>query len=284
MDPWLQAFEDLPTWTLFGLVLVLTMCEWLAPRKAESPLLATRWTSNVGLVVLNSYLLRWLAPVAGIAWAAVCQSRGWGLLHWWDTPALLAIVIGVLAIDLVHYLRHLLLHRNAWLWRIHVTHHSDLDFDFTTGLRFHPFDALMSTGALLATVTLLGVAPLAVLLAEVLETASVLFEHANIRIPRRLDKVLRLVFVTPDMHRIHHSRAEGDTGSNLSTTFSFWDRMFGTYREVSSSGRSDLVIGLDEFDDPRHVRLPWMLVQPFMTDEMPGAPRQRRRPQMPVID
>ena len=276
MDSWTHTLAQLPSSTVFGLMVVLAILEWIAPRRTASPELPTRWMSNVALMFVTSLLLRWLAPVTGIAWAVICQNRGWGLLYWWHTPDLVAIVIGILTIDLAHYLRHLVLHRNDWLWRIHVTHHSDLDFDFTTGLRFHPFDALMSTGVLIATVTALGVPPIAVLLAEVIETASVLFEHANIRIPPRVDRVLRLVFVTPDMHRIHHSRAAGDTGSNLATTFSFWDRIFGTYRAESSSGRDDLVIGLAEFDDPKHLEVHWMLAQPFMTGEIPDRGDQRR--------
>ena len=269
MDGWMQTLQQLSMWSFFGIVTVLVLVEWAAPRRVASPTLTTRWTGNVALLFLNSFLLRWLTPVAGVAWAAICQSRGWGILSWWQAPEWVAVVVTVASIDLAHYLRHLLLHRNAWLWRVHVTHHSDLDFDFTTGLRFHPIDAILSTVVLLATVTLVGAPPLAVLLAELLERASVLVEHANVRVPPRIDRLLRLLFVTPDMHRIHHSRALGDTGSNLATTFSCWDRVFGTYRATSSSGATDLVIGLAEFDDPKHLRLHWMLAQPFMTEDTP---------------
>ncbi len=269
MDGWLQIFQWLSMWSFFAIVIVLVIVEWAAPRRIASSTLTTRWTGNVALLFLNSYMLRWLTPVAGVAWAAVCQSRGWGMLSWWDAPEWVAVVVAVASIDLAHYLRHWLLHRNAWLWRVHVTHHSDLDFDFTTGLRFHPIDAIFSTVVLLATVTLVGAPPLAVLLAELIERASVLIEHANVRVPPRIDGLLRLLFVTPDMHRIHHSRAVGDTGSNLATTFSCWDRLFGTYRATSSSGATDLVMGLEEFDDPKHLRLHWMLAQPFLTDERP---------------
>jgi sterol desaturase/sphingolipid hydroxylase (fatty acid hydroxylase superfamily) len=267
-----EAGGAISAWSLFGLMFVLVVLEWLAPRRrSTSSALATRWSSNVALFFVNSYVLRALIPVAGATWAVVCQRRGWGILAWWPLPAWAAIAVGVAALDLAHYLRHLLLHRNAWLWRIHVTHHSDLDFDFTTGLRFHPIDAALSAVVLIGTVALIGAPPAAVVLAELLATASVLFEHCNVRLPRRVDGLLRLLIVTPDMHRIHHSRAAGDTGSNLSTTFSLWDRLFGTYRARSSSSvaTEDLEIGLPEFDHPKHLRLHWMLTQPFLRTHRP---------------
>ena len=204
-----QAGGAISAWSLFGLMLLLVVLEWIAPRRVASSALGTRWTSNVALFFVNSYVLRALIPVAAVAWAVICQRRGWGILSWWPVPAWLAIAVGVAALDLVHYLRHLLLHRNEWLWRIHVTHHSDLDFDFTTGLRFHPLDATMSAVVLIGTIAACRRRRAAVLLAELLATSSVLFEHSNVRLPRPVDRVLRFVIVTPDMHRIHHSRAEG---------------------------------------------------------------------------
>src|SRR5262245_43930879 len=266
MKTWFETIRQLPIWSVFGLMLLLVLAEWVAPRRKPSSSLATRWTSNVALLFINSYLVRLVIPVAGAAWAAVCQSHGWGLLAWVQAPAWVGMVGGVLILDLGHYLRHLFLHRNKFFWRIHITHHSDLDFDFTTGLRFHPLDAALSMVVILATVTIMGVPPAAVLIAEFLATASVLIEHSNVRIPRPIDRVLRLVVVTPDMHRLHHARGEGDTGSNLATTFSIWDRFFGTYRAASTAGPGDLLIGLPEFDDPKHLQLHWMLAQPFLGD------------------
>ena len=196
---------------------------------------------------------------------AAGQGRhGWGALNLLHVNIWLAVPISVLAIDLAHYLRHLWLHQNAWLWRIHITHHSDLDYDFTTGLRFHPLDALFSLLVVMAVVALLGAPALAVVVAGLLSTTNVLIEHSNMRMPQRLDRVLRCLVVTPDMHRVHHSRAEGDTSHNLATVFSFWDRLFGTYREYPASATAGLVIGLAEFDDRKHLRLDWMLAQPFL--------------------
>jgi sterol desaturase/sphingolipid hydroxylase (fatty acid hydroxylase superfamily) len=264
MSSWHDTFQTIATWNFFGVIILLTLAEWVCPRRAGSSLGLVRLTSNVAIAFLNAYLLRWAVPLAAVAWAAVVEERGWGILNLLHAPVWLAVPVSVLAIDLVHYLRHLWLHRNRWLWRIHRTHHSDLDYDFTTGLRFHPLDAVFSLLVVMGVVAVLGAPTLAVVVAELLSTTSVLVEHSNMRLPQALDRVLRLVVVTPDMHRVHHSRAEGDTGHNLATVFSCWDRLFGTYREYPTSVTADLVIGLAEFDDQKHVRLDWMLAQPFL--------------------
>jgi hypothetical protein len=165
-----------------------------------------------------------------------------------------------------------------WLWRIHRTHHSDLDYDFTTGLRFHPFEALMTLLIVMAAIALIGAPPVAVVIAELLTTTIGLTEHSNVRLPPALDRALRLIVVTPDLHRVHHSRDAGDTNHSLATVFTFWDRLFGTYREYPSNATADLAVGLAEFDDRKHLRLDWMLAQPFLTEriERPDAPAAAR--------
>jgi len=264
MSTWHETLQTFATWNFFGVVILLTLAEWMFPRKAGSSRGLMRPTSNVAIGFLNTYVLHATIPVAAVGWAVVVENHGWGALNLLDVNIWLTVPISVLAIDLVHYLRHLWLHRNAWLWRIHITHHSDLDYDFTTGLRFHPLDALFSLLVVMTVVALLGAPAVAVVIAELLSTTSVLVEHSNMRIPQRLDRVLRRLVVTPDMHRVHHSRAEGDTAHNLATVFSFWDRLFGTYREYAASVTAGLVIGLAEFDDRKHLRLDWMLAQPFL--------------------
>jgi sterol desaturase/sphingolipid hydroxylase (fatty acid hydroxylase superfamily) len=270
MSNWHETLQTFVVWNFFGVIILLTLAEWIFPRKAGSSQGLVRLTSNVAIGFVNTYVLHAAIPVAAVGWAMLVESRGWGALNVLHVSIWFAVPISVLAIDLAHYLRHLWLHRNAWLWRIHITHHSDLDYDFTTGLRFHPLDALFSLLAGMGVVALLGAPVLAVILAELLATTNVLIEHSNVRLPQRLDRVLRRLVVTPDMHRVHHSRAEGDTNHNLATVFSFWDRLFGTYREYPASATADLVIGLPEFDDRKHLRLDWMLAQPFLRAHEPA--------------
>jgi sterol desaturase/sphingolipid hydroxylase (fatty acid hydroxylase superfamily) len=276
MNSWQDTLQTLATWNFFVVIILLTLAEWVFPRKAGSSSGLVRLTSNVAIGFLNSYVLRWAAPIAAVAWAAVVDTNGWGAMNLVPVSLWLAVPVSVVSIDLVHYFRHLWLHRNPWLWRIHRTHHSDLDYDFTTGLRFHPLDAVFSLLAVMVAIAFLGVPAIAVIIAELLSTTTVLVEHSNMRLPPRVDRLLRLVVVTPDMHRVHHSRADGDTGHNLATIFSFWDRLFGTYREYPAAATADLVIGLPEFADQKHLRIDWMLAQPFLAVRDQAPERESR--------
>src|SRR5262249_16638902 len=180
-------------------------------------------------------------------------------------------VTTILALDLLLYLRHYLLHRVPILWRLHRTHHSDREYDFTTGIRFHPLEELFTTTLELGVILALGSPPAAVFLSRLLSMTLRLVEHANLRIPSWLDWIVRTVLVTPDMHRIHHSQAPGDNRSNLSTVFSWWDRVFGTYREHPAAGEAAIEFGLREFPEGKHSTLPWMLVQPFLAEPADAA-------------
>ena len=264
MSSWQETLQAIGTWDFFVVFILLTLAEWLFPLRAGSSKGLVRLTSNVAIAFLNSYVQRWAVPLAAVAWATVVEQHGWGILSLLHVSVWLAVPATVLAIDLAQYLRHLWLHRNPWLWRIHRTHHSDLEYDFTTGLRFHPLEALLSLLVEMTVIVVLGAPAVAVVIAEALFTMSVLAEHSNLRLPRTLDRALRLVVVTPDVHQVHHSRAAGDMGHNFATLFSFWDRLFGTYREYPNT--SELVFGLAEFDDQKHLRLDWMLAQPFLPE------------------
>lgn len=246
------------------LVMSLVLAEWVLPARRASVSLPVRWSNNVALAFLNGYLVRWVLPFAGMGWALLCQERGWGAFNRWPAPAWVELPILLLAFDLTHYLQHWSLHANRWLWHVHKAHHSDRDYDFTTGLRFHPFEALITAFVLLVVTTLLGASPLAVLVSQFVGMISTFVEHANLRVTPALDHLVRRVFVTPDMHGIHHSQAPGDNLANLATTFSFWDRLFGTYRAEPSAGYDHIVFGLAEFTDPKHLWLHWILAQPFL--------------------
>ena len=207
--------------------------------------------------------MRIIFPTTAVGVALVAESKGWGLFHVMALPAWAAVVLGVILLDLAIYLQHVLVHAVPALWRLHRMHHADLEFDVTTGARFHPFEILLSMVLKLMVITALGVPAVAVLVFEVLLNATAMFNHSNVRIPTRFDRVLRLIVVTPDMHRIHHSVVPKETNSNFGFNLPWWDRLFGTYRAEPSAGQMGMTIGLDQFRDPAEQRLDRMLTQPF---------------------
>jgi sterol desaturase/sphingolipid hydroxylase (fatty acid hydroxylase superfamily) len=248
----------------FGLIFVLASLEWASPRRRAGETLRTRWFGNIGIYILNSVLLRLLFPMVGVTWAIFVQERGWGLMSAMAPPAWLAYAVTVLALDLTSFGHHYLSHRFMLFWRLHRTHHTDLEFDMTTGLRFHPLEAILTTAMSLAVIGLIGAPPAAVLVHQFLFVTIAFFEHANLRLPRLLDRGLRLVVVTPDLHRVHHSRNSRESRANLGTIFPWWDRLFGTYIEEPAAGHDEMVFGTNGFLDRKHLTLQWMLATPFL--------------------
>src|SRR6185436_7476914 len=212
--------------------------ELAAPRRRQLVSRQTRWPSNLGLLLVDVTVLRLLVPGATVAVALMAEARGWGFLNVPAMPAVLAFVVGVLLLDLVIYFQHVTFHAVPALWRLHRVHHADLDFDVTTGTRFHPVEILISTGVKCAAVAAIGAPVLAVLLFEVLLNATAMFNHANARVPLGMDRFLRWVVVTPDMHRVHHSIVHNESSSNFGFNAPWWDRLFGTYR-AQPAGRHD---------------------------------------------
>jgi sterol desaturase/sphingolipid hydroxylase (fatty acid hydroxylase superfamily) len=212
---------------------------------------------------VDTVLLRLAFPLLAVGLAALAARQGWGLLNRGTLPAWLAFGLAVLALDLTIYLQHVMFHAVPALWRLHRMHHTDLDFDVTTGLRFHPIEIALSMGIKLAAVTVLGPPPAAVLVFEVLLNGTALFNHGNIRLPLALDRVLRLLLVTPDMHRVHHSIFPSETNSNFGFNLPWWDRLCGTYRAQPRDGHDAMTIGIDQFREPRELWLHRLLVQPF---------------------
>jgi sterol desaturase/sphingolipid hydroxylase (fatty acid hydroxylase superfamily) len=195
--------------------------------------------------------------------ALFAQSRGWGLFNNVSISVWLAVVTSVVALDFAIYLQHVMFHAIPVLWRLHMVHHADLDFDVTTGLRFHTIEILLSFGIKCAVIILLGASPVAVLVFEVLLNGTAMFNHSNVRFPGWLDRALRLVVVTPDMHRVHHSVIKRETNSNFGFNLPWWDYLLGTYRDQPAKGHESMTIGLSKFRDERVDRLPWMLTLPF---------------------
>ncbi len=247
-----------------GILVAMAGLEALAPRRRRLVSRWTRWPGNLGIVVLNTLALRLAFPVAAVGLAALAEQRGWGLLNSLDLPGWIRVIVALLVLDLAIYLQHVMFHAVPALWRLHRMHHADLDFDVTTGARFHPVEILLSMGLKLAVVAALGAPPVAVLVFEVVLNATSMFNHANLGLPSSVDRILRWIIVTPDMHRVHHSVVVNETNSNFGFNLPWWDRLLGTYRPQPAAGHEGMTIGLDMFRDPRQLRLDRMLVQPFI--------------------
>jgi sterol desaturase/sphingolipid hydroxylase (fatty acid hydroxylase superfamily) len=227
--------------------------------------------------MLDTLLVRLVFATAPVGMALLAETHGWGLFHALEAPAWLAVVASVILLDLAIYLQHVLFHAVPVLWRLHRMHHADLEFDVTTGVRFHPIEILLSMGIKLGVVAALGTPAVAVLIFEVLLNATSMFNHGNVRLPARLDWVLRWIVVTPEMHRVHHSVVPRETNSNFSFNLPWWDRMFGTYRAQPEAGHEGMTIGIEQFRNPSELRLDRMLTQPFRDDDR-FYPLGRREP------
>ncbi len=264
-NQWLLAHEiPLRLGFFFGTFALIALWEVLAPRRRLSVGRGLRWASNIGIVVLNSLLLRLLFPIAAVGLAATAGVRGWGLFNIHPLGGWVEVALSVIVMDLVIYLQHVMVHAVPVLWRLHRVHHADLDYDVSTGARFHPLEIVLSMLIKFATILVLGPPVVAVVIFEILLNASAMFNHGNIRLPAGIDRVLRRVLVTPDMHRVHHSVEDDEANSNFGFALSWWDRLFGTYREQPRGGHRDMVLGIHGWRDPRDVdRLPGMLTLPF---------------------
>ena len=247
----------------FAVLAAMAAWEVAAPRRQLTQSKALRWYANLGIVALNTLVLRAVLPMAPVAVAGHAAERGWGVLNLMEMPVWLAVVVAFVVLDFAIYLQHVLFHAVPALWRLHRMHHADLDFDVSTGLRFHPIEILISVLIKMAVVVLMGAPGLAVLAFEVALNATSMFNHGNVRLPAALDRWLRWAVVTPDMHRVHHSIVAGETNSNFGFNLPWWDRMVGTYRAQPAAGHQGMTIGIEMFRDPGALHLHRMLVQPF---------------------
>ena len=260
-----------------GILAAMALWEWLSPRRHQEIGRTRRWPSNLGIVALDTVVVRLVFPAAAVGTALLAEARGWGLFQTLETPTWLAIAASVILLDLAIYLQHVLFHAVPVLWRLHRMHHADLEFDVTTGLRFHPIEILLSMGIKLGVVTALGTPAVAVLVFELLLSATAMFNHGNVRLPARIDRALRWIVVTPEMHRVHHSIVPRETNSNFGFNLPWWDRLFGTYRAQPAAGHEGMTIGIAQFREPSELRLDRMLIQPFRDDDR-LYPLGRREP------
>jgi len=250
-----------------GIFAVMAAWEILAPRRDQKLGRRTRWSGNIGIVIVDAVLVRLVFPITAVGLALVAEARGWGLFYVLDLPTWVSVPLAVMALDLAVYLQHVLFHAVPTLWRLHRMHHADLELDVTTGTRFHPIEIILSMGIKLGAVAAMGVPAVAVLAFEVLLNATSIFNHSNVRIPAWVDRGLRWIVVTPDMHRVHHSILAPETNSNFGFNLPWWDRLFGTYRDQPSAGHLGMTIGIEQFREPAEQRLGCMLTQPFRDDD-----------------
>ncbi len=259
----------LPAYPLLGLLIIgaffmlLAVAETVLPFRDASQSKGARWFTNIGLYVIDTAALWFLLPAAMVFGALVAQGRGWGLLNVVDMSAWIACAIALVVLDLALWLQHLATHRVPFLWRMHRVHHSDVDFDVSTAARFHPFEIVLSMVWKVAVVIVLGAPVLAVIVFELGFALATLFTHTNLALPDPIDRAVRTLLVTPNMHRIHHSAREVETNSNYGTVLSLWDRLFGTYTPDADMPQKDMCIGQNEWRDERTARLGFSLLLPF---------------------
>lgn len=247
-----------------GVLGLMASWEVLAPRRPLSTAKLGRWAANLSIVALDSIIIRLIFAAGAVGAALVAAERDWGVLNHLSWPLWVEFVLTIVVLDFVLYVQHVMFHAVPLFWRFHMMHHADLDCDVTTGLRFHPVEVVLSMGIKLGAVVLIGAAPASVLLFEILLNATSMFNHSNVWMPAAVDRALRWVLVTPDMHRIHHSTVPMETNSNFGFNLPWWDRLLGTYRHEPIHGHTGMMIGLEQFRDPRRLTLLGMLLLPFL--------------------
>lgn len=247
----------------FGVLLIVALAEYLWPKRTAHLPKTSRWSRNLSLVVLGSVAARLLIPFTAASVAVYAEQNHMGLFNVFPMPFALAVVLSIVLLDFLIYTQHVVFHRIPWLWRLHKVHHIDQDFDVTTGLRFHPVEILLSALIKCGAVWLLGAPFFAVVTFEILLNATAMFNHGNLHLPAKLDRILRRVVVTPDMHRVHHSVLPSETNSNYGFNLPWWDRLFKTYQAQPKHGHTEMTIGLNEYQDARKTGLLALLVIPF---------------------
>ncbi len=246
-----------------SIFVAMALAERLIPRRKMKLPRAGRWFSNVIMAFLNTFVLRIVFSVAAFGMASIAQQKNWGLLNTIELAFILKILVAFMVMDFAIYLQHVLFHAVPNLWRLHMVHHTDMDFDVTTGIRFHPFEIVISMGIKIGVVAALGPPPIAVLIFEVVLNGTSMFNHSNLYIPEKVDKYVRLLVVTPDMHRVHHSIHMDETNSNYGFNLPWWDRILATYRAQPREGHQNMEIGVSEYRNAEKLFLHRLLILPF---------------------
>lgn len=262
------------------LTVLISMMVWevATPRRRQEIPKVLRWTNNLSLVVIDTAILRLAFPVLAVGLASIAKINGWGLFNMIDLPLWVAVILAIMLLDLATYVQHIVFHAVPGLWRLHRMHHADLEFDATTGLRFHPAEIVLSMTVKLALVLAIGAPAVAVLAFEVILNAASIFNHSNIAMSPAVDRVVRLFLVTPDMHRVHHSIEPRETNANFGFSVPWWDRLFGTYLAQPAKGHLEMKIGIEQFRSRRELWLDRMLVQPLREIAESKAKREQSVP------
>lgn len=279
----LEHYESIVRLSAFaGIFLIMATLEIALPRKQRVVGKGGRWFTNISLVIVDTLALRLIMPILAVGMADYAAGQGWGLLALVDFSLWIEIIIAFLLLDMLIYAQHIAFHKIPVLWRFHKVHHADRDLDVTSGARFHPLEAVFSMAYKLLCIALIGPAAFAVFLFEVVLNAAAMFNHANVRLPLGIDRVLRLFIVTPDMHRVHHSVIERETNSNYSFFLTVWDRIFKTYIAQPEKGHESMTVGLSEYQDSKPANLIWSLLVPFSrnkdVNKTGGNSIEKRRP------
>ena len=263
MEPGIEHESPIRLSVFAGVFALMAVLEMSMPRKERTEPVPRRWFTNIGIVVVDTLALRLLFPILAVGVAGVATAKGWGLFALVDLPFWFEVLISAVLLDLAIYGQHVASHKVPILWLVHRMHHADRDIDVTTGARFHPVEIVLSMLYKFVVIIALGAPALAVFIFEVLLNGSAMFNHANWRMPLWLDRIVRTVFVTPDMHRVHHSIHERETDSNYGFNLSIWDRMFGTYIDQPKDGHDGMTIGLKPYQDSKPSNILWCLMLPF---------------------
>lgn len=248
---------------LLGSALLFALIESIRPARDLTHSAVKRWIQNVVLLLLDNAIIRWIFPLLIVAWSIKVNALGWGVFTALDFPYLPVVLLSILMLDLAIYLQHRLMHSMSWLWRVHRVHHSDQDYDISTGVRFHPLEAIITQGMKMIMLAILGVPAEAVVLHEFLFIFTTFFVHANIELPKSIDRSMRWILVTPNMHRLHHSTDFHESNSNFGNTFTFWDRWFSSYCAQASCPVKEMSIGLPDQQGKLH-GIWYLLRMPFM--------------------
>lgn len=251
--------------SFLGIFALLTIWEISSPKRELLHLRRFRWFSNIGLIVISSVLVRFILPTAAVGVALHAEQDNLGFLNHFDIPFVVHFLLAFVLMDLAIYFQHVMFHALPMFWRFHRVHHSDLDCDITTGLRFHPFEMVISIIFKFIVIISIGAPVLAVVIFEIILNAASMFTHSNIKMHRSIETFVRWFMVTPDMHRVHHSMVENETNSNFGFFISVWDRLFGTYISQPVNGHEKMEIGLSFFREPKWQNLRWLIYLPFVT-------------------
>ncbi len=254
-----------------GVLSIMAMLEFVIPKRPLGFSKIKRWTTNSFFIVAGAVVIRIMAalpvPLAAVAAAYYAQTQGWGLFNMVDWPFWVELVLSLALLDMAIYFQHWASHKIPMLWMFHKVHHSDVDFDVTTAIRFHPIEIGLSMLYKIILIFLIGPAAAVVMLFEMILNGCAMFNHANIAMPKWLDSLVRLFLVTPDMHRVHHSKIREETDSNYGFSISLWDRLYGTYTAQPKMGHDLMSIGLPQHQNPEPTKILWLLKFPFMKDK-----------------